>query len=80
MLISILFYTSNKRITVFLLPKQRLICYKVDNMSILICIFFTFNQLTLTSEMHFVKFQTEVASCLLSRGERKNAPLGMRLL
>ena len=32
------------------------------------------------SEMHFVKFQPEVASCLLSRGKRKYAPLGMRLI
>ena len=39
---------------------------KVD-MPILTCIFFTFNWLTLTSEMHFVKFHPEVASCLLSR-------------
>ena len=39
-----------------------------------------FNWLTLTSEMHFVKFHPEVASCLLSRGKRKYAPLGMRLL
>ena len=30
--------------------------------------------------MHFVKFHPEVASCLLSRGKRKDAPLGMRLL
>ena len=30
--------------------------------------------------MHFLKFHPEVASCLLSRGKRKNAPLGMRLL
>ena len=44
------------------------------------CIFFTFYWLTLTSEMHFVKFHPEVASCLLSRGKRKYAPLGMRLL
>ena len=29
---------------------------------------------------HFVKFHPEVASCLLSRGKRKYAPLGMRLL
>ena len=49
-------------------------------MPILKCIFFTFNWLTLTSEMHFVKFHPEVASCLLSRGKRKYAPLGMRLL
>ena len=49
-------------------------------MPILTSIFFTFNWLTLTSEMHFVKFQTEVASCLLSRGKRKYAPLGMRPL
>ena len=41
---------------------------------------FTFNWLTLTSEMRFVKFHPEVASCLLSRGKRKYAPLGMRLL
>ena len=52
---------------------------KVD-MPILTCIFFTFNWLTLTSEMHFVKIHPEVASCLLSRGRRKYAPLGMRLL
>ena len=49
-------------------------------MSILTCIFFTFNWLTLTSEMHFVKLHPVVASCLLSRGKRKYAPLGMRLL
>ena len=52
---------------------------KVD-MTILTCIFFTNNWLTLTSEMHFVKFHPEVASCLLSRGKRKYAPLGMRLI
>ena len=52
---------------------------KVD-MPILTYIFFTFNWLTLTSEMHFVKFHPEVASCLLSRGKRKYAPLRMRLL
>ena len=52
---------------------------KVD-MPILTCIFFTFNCLTLTSKMHFMKFYPEVASCLLSRGKRKDAPLGMRLL
>ena len=40
---------------------------KVD-MPILTCKFFTNNWLTLTSEMHFVKFHPEVASCLLSRG------------
>ena len=50
------------------------------NVPILTSIFFTFNWLTLTSEMHFVKFHPEVASCLLSRGKRKYAPLGMRLL
>ena len=49
-------------------------------MPILPCISFTFNRLTLTSEMHFVKFHPVVASCLLSRGKRKYAPLGMRLL
>ena len=52
---------------------------KVD-MPILTCIFSTFNWLTLTSKMHFVKFYPEVASCLLSRGKRKYAPLGMSLL
>ena len=52
---------------------------KVD-MPILTCIFFTFNWSTLTSEMHFVKFHPVVASCLLSRGKNKYAPLGMRLL
>ena len=30
--------------------------------------------------MHLVKFHPEVASCLLSRGKRKYAPPGMRLL
>ena len=49
-------------------------------MPILTCIFFTYNWLTLTSEMHFVKFHPEIAFCLLSRGKRKNALLGMRLL
>ena len=52
---------------------------KVD-MPILTCIFFTFNWLTLTSEMHFVNFHPVVASCLLSRGKRKYASLRMRLL
>ena len=41
---------------------------------------FTFNWLTLTSEMYFVKFHPEVASCLLSRGKRMYVPLGMRPL
>ena len=36
--------------------------------------------MTLTSKMHFVKFHLQVASCLPSRGQRKYAPLGMRLL
>ena len=52
---------------------------KVD-VPILTCIFYTFSWLTLTSKMYFVKFHPEVASCLLSRGKRKYAPLGMRLL
>ena len=43
---------------------------------ILTCIFFTFNWLTLTSEMHFVKFHPELASYLLSRGKRRYAPPG----
>ena len=55
------------------------ISHKVD-MPILTCIFFTFNWLTLTFEEHFGKFYPEVASCLFSRGKRKYAPLGMRLL
>ena len=58
---------------------RRSIHLKVD-MPIVTCIFFTFNSLTLTSEMRFVKFHPEVASCLLSRGKRRYAPLGMRLL
>ena len=37
---------------------------------------FTFNWMSLTSEMHFVKFHPEVGFCLLSRGKRKNAPWG----
>ena len=49
-------------------------------MPILTCMCFTFNWLTLTSEIHFVKFHPEVASCLVSRGKRKYAPLRMRLL
>ena len=49
-------------------------------MSILTCIFSLLIELTLTSEMHFVKFHPEVGFCLLSRGKRKNATLGMRLL
>ena len=48
---------------------------KVD-MPILTCIFVTFIWLTSTSEMHFVKFHRKAASCLLSRGKRKYAPLG----
>ena len=60
-------------------PFLKLHILKMD-MPILTCICFTFNWLTLTSEMHFVKFHPEVASCLLSRGKRKYAPLGMRLL
>ena len=46
---------------------------KVD-MPILSCIFCTFNWLTLTSEMHFVKFHSEVASCLLSRSKKVCTP------
>ena len=51
---------------------------KVD-VPILPCVFYTFNWLTLTSEMYFVRFHPEVTSCLLSRGKTKYAPLGMRL-
>ena len=46
---------------------------------ILPCVFYTFNWLTLTSEMYFVRFHPEVTSCLLSRGKTKYATLGMRL-
>ena len=51
---------------------------KVD-VPILPCVFYTFNWLTLTSEMYFVRFHPEVTSCLLSRGKIKYATLGMRL-
>ena len=53
-------------------------CSVKGDMPILTCIFFTLDWLTLTSEMYFVKFHCEVASCLLFRGKRKYAPLGMR--
>ena len=56
------------------------ICYLKVDMPILTYIFFIFNWLTLTSETQFVKFHPEISSCLLSRGKRKYAPLGMRLL
>ena len=36
-------------------------------MPILKCIFFTLNWLTLTSEMHFVKFHSKVASCFQAK-------------
>ena len=48
-------------------------------MPILPCVFCTFNWLTLTSEMYFVRFHPEVTSCLLSRGKTKYATMGMRL-
>ena len=51
---------------------------KVD-VPILPCVFYTFEWLTLTSEMYFVRFHPEVTSCLLSRGKTKYATLGMRL-
>ena len=51
---------------------------KVD-VPILPCVVYTFNWLTLTSEMYFVRFHPEVTSCLLSRGKTKYATLGMRL-
>ena len=82
---------SNRFVTLYckLLPAVRspskhgrwrssLLLYSIS--MILTCIFFTFNWLTLTSEMNFVKFHPVAASCLLSRGKRKYAPLGMRLL
>ena len=68
---------ANKK--TFLVKFHGVIDLKVD-MPILTCMFFTFNWLTLTSEMHFVKFHPEVASCLLPGGKIKYAPLGMRLL
>ena len=61
-------------------PNSQISCNLKVDVPILTCIFYTFNWLTLTSEMHFVKFHPEVASCLLSRGKRKYAPLGIRLL
>ena len=60
--------------------QNQIIFHLKMDMPILTCVFFTFNWLTLTSEMHFVKFHPAEASCLLSRGKRKYAPLGMRLL
>ena len=51
---------------------------KVD-VPILTCIFYTFNWLTLTSKMHFVKFHPEELLFTFQR-QKKYAPLGMRLL
>ena len=65
---------------IFLNPRLSLIVPLKLDVPILTCISVTFNWLTLTSEMHFVKFHPEVASCLLPRGKRKYVPLGMRLL
>ena len=74
---------ANKQTTTSLsnlnLTSLPLMVLKMD-VPILTCIFFIFNWLTLTSEMHFVTFFPEVASCLLSRDKRKYAPLVMRLL
>ena len=67
--------TDNK-VTVQLDPQNDQL--KVD-VPILPCVFYTFNWLTLTSEMYFVRFHPEVTSCLLSRGKTKYATLGMRL-
>ena len=61
-----------------LLGEQMPTQLKVD-VPILPCVFYTFNWLTLTSEMYFVRFHPEVTSCLLSRGKTKYATLGMRL-
>ena len=71
-------WVTCQQYSILLFAYKSLVHLKVD-VPILTCIFFTFNWLTLTSEMHFVKFHPEVAS-LLSRGKRKYAPLGMRLL
>ena len=57
-------------------------CFRIYlkmDVPILPCVFYTFNWLTLTSEMYFVRFHPEVTSCLLSRGKTKYATLGMRL-
>ena len=35
--------------------------------------------MTLTSEVHFVRFHPEIVSCFLSRGKIKYVTLGMRL-
>ena len=67
--ISYVLYIRNKFSAVFLNTAPKHSILKVD-MPILTCIFFTSNWLTLTSEMHFVKFHPEVASCFLSRGKR----------
>ena len=48
-------------------------------MPILPCVFYTFNWLTLTSEMYLVRFHPEVTPCLPSRGKTKYTTLGMRL-
>ena len=45
-------------------------------MPILTCIYFTFNWVNLTSEMHFVKFHPEVASSLLSEVKESMHPWG----
>ena len=74
----ILLLSSSLSSFLFLLLPSFVLC--TGNMPILTCIFFSFNWLTLTSEMHFVKFQPEVTSCLLSRGKRKYATLVMRLV
>ena len=58
--------------------KWQLNMLKVD-VPILPCVVYTFNWLTLTSEMYFVRFHPEVTSCLLSRGKTTYATLGMRL-
>ena len=50
------------------------------DMPILRCIFFTFNWLTLTSEMHFVKFHPEVLLVYSPEAKESMHPRGMRLL
>ena len=74
-LLNVYEYKRNTNLTIYT-KYDSFLTLKMD-MPILTCIFFTFNWLTLTSEMDFAKFHPEVASCLLSRGKRKYAPLGI---
>ena len=70
---------KQKSKTGWLLQWLHVLNYLKVDVPILPCVFYTFNWLTLTSEMYFVRFHPEVTSCLLSRGKTKYATLGMRL-